>query len=291
MFNKMCIIGVGLIGGSIARASRKKGLCSQIVGVGRDTKNLERAVELGVINSYSTDITSAVIGADIVVVCTPVGSFERIFSALKQVWSSDCLYTDVGSTKESVVKSLEAVFGVVPDNFVLAHPIAGSENNGVEASIDTLFDGKRTIITPLDKQTNSTFKESCSTWWQGMGASVTEMTVQHHDEVLAATSHLPHVIAFALVELLKNKEDEKEIFKFAAGGFKDFTRIASSNPEMWADICMANSKQIVKLLNEYQKLNEHISSLIESSNKDGLCELFASAQAAREKFLTLQSRS
>ena len=286
----MCIIGVGLIGGSIARASRKKRLCAQIVGVGRDTKNLDRAIELGVIDSYSTDITSAVSGADIVVVCTPVGSFESIFSALKPVWSPNCLYTDVGSTKESVVKSLEAVFGVVPDNFVLAHPIAGSENNGVEASNDTLFDGKRTIITPLDKETDSTFRSACADWWKGMGAIVTEMTVRHHDEVLAATSHLPHVIAFALVELLKNKEDEKEIFKYAAGGFKDFTRIASSNPEMWADICMANSSQLVKLLHEYQSLNENISNLIEAGDKEGLCELFTSAQTAREKFLILQGQ-
>jgi len=286
----MCIIGVGLIGGSIARASRKKRLCAQIVGVGRDTKNLDRAIELGVIDSYSTDITSAVSGADIVVVCTPVGSFESIFSALKPVWSPNCLYTDVGSTKESVVKSLEAVFGVVPDNFVLAHPIAGSENNGVEASNDTLFDGKRTIITPLDKETDSTFRSACADWWEGMGAIVTEMTVRHHDEVLAATSHLPHVIAFALVELLKNKEDEKEIFKYAAGGFKDFTRIASSNPEMWADICMANSSQLVKLLHEYQSLNENISNLIEAGDKEGLCELFTSAQTAREKFLILQGQ-
>jgi len=286
----MCIIGVGLIGGSIARASRKNGLCTQIVGVGRDKKNLERAVELGVINSYSTDIRSAVIDADIVVVCTPVGSFERIFSTLKPVWSPDCLYTDVGSTKESVVKSLEAVFGAVPENFVLAHPIAGSENNGVEASNDSLFDGKRTIITPIDNGADLTFKSACADWWEGMGATVTEMTVQHHDEVLAATSHLPHVIAFALVELLKNKEDENEIFKYAAGGFKDFTRIASSNPEMWADICMANSSQIVKLLHEYQCINKTISSLIESGDKGGLCELFTSAQTAREKFLTLQGR-
>ncbi|PCI67801.1 MAG: prephenate dehydrogenase [Piscirickettsiaceae bacterium] len=290
MFKKMCIIGVGLIGGSIARASRKNGLCDNIVGVGRHVENLQKAIELGVIDEYSLNLQSAVEDADIVVVCTPVGSFEAIFSTLKLNWSKNCLYTDVGSTKESVVKALEAVFGQVPKNFVLGHPIAGSENNGVEASNDALFLGKRTIITPLESVTSLSAKAACSTWWEGMGATVTEMTAQHHDEVLAATSHLPHVIAFSLVELLKNKEDEKEIFKYAAGGFKDFTRIASSDPDMWADICLANGSQIVTLLNEYQSLNERISKLIEAGDKAGLCHLFESAQTARNNYLKLQGQ-
>ena len=285
----MCIIGVGLIGGSVARASRKNGLCKEIVGVGRGVDNLQKAVDLGVIDSYSNDIASSALNADIVVVCTPVGTFENIFAALKLNWSSSCLYTDVGSTKESVVEALSNVFDVVPENFVLAHPIAGSENNGVEASIDSLFEGKRTIISPLDGVTNTKALETCKQWWETMGASVTEMSVEHHDEVLAATSHLPHVIAFALVELLRNKEDDKEILKYAAGGFKDFTRIASSNPEMWADICISNSSQIVSLLADYQNINAKISSLIKSGNKEGLYEIFKSAQSTRDDYLKLQN--
>ncbi|PCI16663.1 MAG: prephenate dehydrogenase [Piscirickettsiaceae bacterium] len=288
MFNKMCIIGVGLIGGSIARASRKNKLCKSIVGVGRHLENLEKAVELGVIDSYTTDIERAVIGADLVVVCTPVGSFTDVFTSLKLNWSEDCLYTDVGSTKGSVVNALQQVFAELPANFVLAHPIAGSENNGVEASIDSLFSAKRTIITPIGSVTNDSAIQQCKKWWEGMGASVTEMTVEHHDEVLAATSHLPHVIAFALVELLRNKEDKKDILKYAAGGFKDFTRIASSDPDMWADICMANANQIVGLLDEFQKLNQGISSLIESGDRQGLRDVFKSAQTTRNNYLKLQ---
>jgi prephenate dehydrogenase len=287
MFKKMCIIGVGLIGGSIARSTRKHLLCESIVGVGRQQENLKKAVELGVIDSYDTSIADASKGADIVVICTPVGSFEKIFRELKQSWSSECLYVDAGSTKQSVLNALEAVFGEFPSNFVPAHPIAGSENNGVEASVDSLFEGKRVIVTPIE-QTDSNKLASCKLWWQKMGARVSEMTPQHHDEVFAATSHLPHVLAYSLVELLKNKQDEREIFEYAAGGFKDFTRIASSDPAMWADICLANRSQLVELMAELEKQNREISNLIEAEDKQGLLDIFESAQKARKHFLNLQ---
>lgn len=287
MFNKICIIGVGLIGGSIARASKKNGLCQHVVGVGRGIENLQKAVELGVIDEYQTDINKAVVGADLVVVCTPVGTFPEVFEVLKNNWSDDCVYTDVGSTKASAVDALQQVFGKVPENFVLAHPIAGSENNGVEASRVDLFDGKRSIITPLPN-TSEKSKARCQSWWQAMGAEISEMSVEHHDVVLAATSHLPHVLAFSLVELLKHKEDEHDIFKYAAGGFKDFTRIASSNPEMWADICLANGAQISSLISDYQRLNDNIVTMIANQDKQGLLDVFSSAQQAREHYLTLK---
>lgn len=289
MFNKLCIIGVGLIGGSIAKASRKNQLCKEIVGVGRQQANLQKAVELGVIDRYELSIADAVQGADLVVICSPVGSFEPIFKQLKESWSEDCLYTDVGSTKESVIDALKNIFGEVPANFVPAHPIAGSENNGVEASITDLFVGKRVVLTPVE-QTGTAMLNSCQAWWESMGANVSNMAADHHDEVFAATSHLPHVLAYSLVELLKNKQDEREIFEYAAGGFKDFTRIASSDPEMWSDICLANGPQLIKIIKELEELNQQISSLIETKNKQGLLDLFKSAQGARDYFLSLQDK-
>ena len=286
MFNKICIIGVGLIGGSIASSSRKHGLCREIVGVGRNEENLQLAVKLGVIDRYELSIKQAVKDADVVVLCTPVGSFKKILEELKENWSANCIYTDVGSTKESVVTALEGVFGDIPENFVAAHPIAGSENNGVAAATDHLFENKRVIITPV-KQTDQVKQKQCALWWEGMGASVSEMTVKHHDEVFAATSHLPHVLAYTLVELLKNKQDEQEIFEYAAGGFKDFTRIASSDPEMWADICVANGTQLVKIMKDLERVNQKVSSLIEAKDKQGLLKVFESARQARAYFLSL----
>jgi len=289
VFNKICIIGVGLIGGSIARASRKNNLCREIIGVSRNEAHLQQAVKLGVIDSYELSLSEAVKGADLVVVCSPVGSFEAIFNELKATWSDSCLYTDAGSTKESVINALTAVFGYVPSNFVAAHPIAGSENNGVEASREDLFIGKRAITTPVDETSDSMHK-TCTAWWEGMGADVSTMTPEHHDEVFAATSHLPHVLAFSLVELLKNKQDEREIFEYAAGGFKDFTRIASSDAHMWSDICLANGPQLVKVLGELQELNQTISDLIENEDKQGLLDIFKSAQTARDYFLSINNK-
>ena len=182
MFNKMCIIGVGLIGGSIARAARENGLCKDIVGVGRRELNLQRAVELGVIDSYGLSISMAVKNADIVVLCSPVGSYHAIFEDLKPNWSKDCLYVDVGSTKQSVIASLNTVLGLTPENFVPSHPIAGSENNGIDASLASLFEGSRTIITPVE-QTSPSHVDLCKTLWEKMGARVSIMTALHHDEV------------------------------------------------------------------------------------------------------------
>ena len=186
-----------------------------------------------------------------------------------------------------MINALAAVFTDIPGNFVAAHPIAGSENNGVEASMADLFVDKRVILTPI-ATTQTAAVKTCEMWWQSMGAVVSEMTVQHHDEVFAATSHLPHVLAYSLVELLKNKQDEREIFEYAAGGFKDFTRIASSDPDMWSDICLANGPQLIKVIKELEQLNRKISSLIENNDKQGLLDIFQSAQGARDYFLSLQ---
>lgn len=286
MFNRICIIGVGLIGGSIARAARQQGLSNTIVGYGRqqDEQNLQAAKRLGVIDDYALELAQAVQGADCVVIATPVASIESIFAKLKPLWSDDAIYTDVGSTKGSVIAAAERVFGVVPDNLVPAHPIAGAEQSGVAASIDDLFVNKRLIITPVsDTKPEAVQKIQC--FWERLGALVSVMDVQHHDSVLAATSHLPHILAFALVDMLGHKDEQSEIFKYAAGGFKDFTRIASSDPTMWQDICAANKDEIIPLIEQLKGELDKIQRLLETNDTRQLFETFTYARNARQRFL------
>jgi 3-phosphoshikimate 1-carboxyvinyltransferase len=286
MFERLCIIGVGLIGGSIARAARHYGLSKSIVGYGRleDVPNLEAAKHLGVIDDYYLQIESALEGIDCLIIATPVAAVESIFALLKPYWSQQIIYTDVGSTKLSVIKAAEHVFGKVPDNFIPAHPIAGAEQSGVEASFYDLFLNRRLIITPLkNTQTNSIRK--IQNFWELCGSVVSMMDVTRHDAVLAATSHLPHILAFALVDMLGHKDEQSEIFKYAAGGFRDFTRIASSDPAMWRDICLANKSEIIPLIQQTRMQLDKIECLLENDKDQQLLEIFAYANTARQRFL------
>ena len=287
MFDRLCIIGVGLIGGSVARAARHYGLCKQIVGYGRqeDKQNLETAKRLGVIDDSYFNIESAVCGADCVVIATPVASLDSIFTALKPYWSESAIYTDVGSTKVSVVNAAQQVFGEVPDNFVPAHPIAGAEQSGVEASFYDLFLNRRLIITPLENTSKEALNKVQS-FWERCGSLVSVMDVKHHDSILAATSHLPHILAFALVNMLGHKDEQSEIFKYAAGGFRDFTRIASSDPAMWRDICSANKSEIIPLLQQAREQLDTLQHLLENDESQQLLTIFAYANTARQRFLT-----
>lgn len=289
MFNRLCIIGVGLIGGSIARAARARGLSRQIVAYGLENNmpNLQLAKQLGVIDEFYTDIGLALQDTDCVIVATPVGSMRAVFEQIKPHWNADTLYSDAGSTKSSVVAAVESVFGAVPSNFVPAHPIAGAERSGVEASVAELFVHKRLILTPLDT-TNMQAVEQIRRFWEQIGSSVSIMSVEHHDTVLAATSHLPHVLAFALVGLLGRKDEQREIFKYAAGGFKDFSRIASSDPTMWQDICLANKQEIVPLIRQLQAELSKIEQLLVEDRSDQLFETFTYARNARQRFLDQQ---
>ena len=200
MFKRLCVIGVGLIGGSIAKAARVHDLAQTIVGFGRldDVENLQIAQNLNVIDEFYVDIETAVLNADCVIIATPVAATENVFKLLKPFWSEQTIYTDVGSTKGSVVFAAQRVFGAVPDNLVPAHPIAGAEQSGVGASVDDLFLNKRLIITPL-RHTRAEALHKIQCFWEGFGAVVSVMEVNNHDAVLAATSHLPHILAFALV--------------------------------------------------------------------------------------------
>ncbi len=288
MFNKLCIIGVGLIGGSVACAARKQGLCKEIIGFGRDNDvpNLQKAQHLGVIDIFSLDIDEAVADADCVVIATPVGAIESVLAVLKPFWCENAVYTDVGSTKANVLAAAKRVFGFIPDNLVPAHPIAGAERNGVEASIDNLFVNKRLIITP-EKETRCDLVQKIREFWEQLGSQVVIMDASHHDAILAATSHLPHILAFALVDMLGHKDEQSEIFQYAAGGFRDFTRIASSDPTMWLDICMANKMEIIPLIEQLKDELSKIQQFLSNNQTQQLFNTFTYAGKSRRRFLDL----
>lgn len=284
MIDRLCLIGVGLIGGSIALAARNRGLAGAIVGVDADARNLDRARARGVIDAGFVDIEEAAAGSDFVVIATPVGSVETVLRKLRQVWVEGAVYTDVGSTKSSLVADAERTFGRVPRNLVPGHPIAGGENSGVDAAVADLFQGRRVLLTPVPV-TDPGALQRVRGFWEGMGARVAETTPRHHDEILAATSHLPHVLAFVLTEMLGRRDEQQEIFGYAAGGFRDFTRIASSDPRMWLDICRANRDQILPLLAQYRAALQQAEDMLATDQAEALLGLFTAAKAARQRFL------
>lgn len=284
MIQRLCLIGVGLIGGSLALALRHRGLVGEIIGTDADPANLAIAHEQGIVDHVSPSIAAAATGADWVVIATPVGALPAIFSALRPLWRDDVVYTDTGSTKADVIAALEQVFGAVPANFVPGHPIAGAERSGAEAAHAGLFDHRRVILTPL-ANTDPLSLERVGALWAGIGARVSQMDPRHHDEVLAATSHLPHVLAFVLTAMLGRKDEKQEIFQYAAGGFRDFTRIASSDPRMWLDICLANRRELVPLIEQYREALREVAELMSGGDADRLLALFSDARAARQRFL------
>ncbi len=283
MINRLVIIGVGSIGGSLARVLKLKHYVGEVVGCSRHARHLQTAVDLGVIDAYNTDIVSAVRDADVIVICTPVCSISGIFEKIAGRLSQATIITDVGSTKTSVIEAAKSVFGEVPSNFVPGHPIAGTEKSGVTASVPDLFKNRRVILTPLNN-TDSGALQCVRDMWLQTGAVVSEMDVTHHDEVLAATSHLPHLLAYVLVDTLARMEDKPEIFQYAAGGFKDFTRIASSDPQMWRDICLENSKPIITMIEKYQLELEKIRVAVAKNDHDYIKNMFTRAKQARDDF-------
>jgi prephenate dehydrogenase len=283
MITRLTILGVGLIGGSLARALRQAGYCREIVGGGRDQASLRRAVALGVIDRYELDPARAVQGADMVVLSVPLGAMEEVLRQIAPALAKEAVITDVGSAKASVVTAAQAVFGKVPARFVPGHPIAGTERSGVEASLPDLFNGRRVILTPLP-ETVAEAVEAVRRMWRRTGAEVSEMSVAHHDEVLAATSHLPHMLAFALVDTLARMHEQAEIFRYAAGGFRDFTRIASSDPVMWRDVCLANRDAIVAMIDRFQGDLAGLREAILAGDGGRIETIFARAKKARDKY-------
>ncbi len=284
---RLTIIGVGLIGGSLARALRDAGVCGEVVGSSRRSEHLARAVELGVIDRYDTDPARAVEGADMVVVAVPLGSMAAVFRAVAPGLAPDAVITDAGSAKRSVIEAAQEGFGEIPGRLVPAHPIAGTEKSGVEASFSTLFERRRVILTPV----TGTDRDAVSrvrAMWECTGAEVVEMDPAHHDEVLAATSHLPHLLAYGLVDALARMEDRVEIFRYAAGGFRDFTRIASSDPVMWHDICLANRDAILDVLGQFQADLDQLTAAIRDRNSPAIREVFTRAKEARDRFADIE---
>jgi prephenate dehydrogenase len=275
------VIGVGLIGGSLARALRAAGVCDEVIGCGRGEANLKRAQDLGVIDRYERDPGRAVEGADMVVLCVPLGAMYGILTRIAGHLSADAVVTDAGSVKGCVVEDVRRAFNAVPANFVPAHPIAGTEKSGVEASFAELFRDHMVILTPL-RETASEASQRVSTMWKATGARIVNMEVEHHDQVLAATSHLPHLLAFSLVDTLARMGDREEIFRYAAGGFRDFTRVASSDPQMWHDICVANREPLLEVLQRFRDRLDDLADALNQNDGGTLLQTFGNAKRARD---------
>ena len=281
-FNRMIIVGVGLIGGSLAMASRRKGLVKEIIGVGRSTANLREAVRLKIIDSYTFDISEAVKGADLIVLSTPVGSFERLVKQMRHSLNKGAIITDAGSVKGGMVIRLERL---LPKGtyFVGGHPIAGKEKSGVKAATDRLFEGTKCILTPT-KKTDASALKKIKALWKSVGAEVVLMDPMLHDKALGAVSHLPHVAAYSIVNTAAEiKKDGNNFIAFSGGGFKDFTRIAASSPEMWRDIFLSNRENLVNMISLYQKNLEKLKRYIKDKDSKRLIKELEKAKAVRDR--------
>lgn len=289
-FKKAAIIGVGLIGGSIAMVLREKGFAGSITGIGRGLKNLKTAKRLGIIDSYTQDVGEGVSGADLVIVAVPVLKIADIIKTASRFLKPPCIVTDAGSVKKAVI---DAVGPLLPKGvrFVPGHPIAGTENSGAEAAFPTLFQGRLCILTPV-KDTDKDALDSVRALWEAAGSRVVEMDADTHDKILAAVSHLPHVIAYTLVNAVaESAGKEEDILGYSAGGFKDFTRIASSSPEMWTDICAMNGDNIVRMIELFQNRLDALKSLIAGKDLEGIKSDFGKAKALRDSLINRERKA
>ena len=281
MINRLCIIGLGLMGGSLAAALKQRAAVKHVVATGRRDVTLKRGLEMGIIDSWTLDLAEAVQGADIVVICTPTQVAEQTLASLKPVIAAQTVITDVASVKGNLRDAAKKVFGEIPSNFVLGHPIAGSEKHSVEASNPELYVDHKVILTPTP-EAHAEAVQAVTAMWQATGAEVLEMDVDEHDRILAATSHLPHLLAYALVDALARDDAAGEIFKFAAGGFRDFTRIASSDPKMWHDICLANSEALLARLDQLTDNIARLRQAVEQGDGETLMTAFSNAKHSRD---------
>ncbi len=278
----LAVVGVGLIGGSFALALRQAGVVGSVLGVGRSPENLRQAQSMGVIDE-SVSLTEAAARADVLLLATPVGQLPALFARLVPQLRPGCIVTDVGSTKSDVVAAARANLGEKFSQFVPAHPIAGAEKSGVIASQVNLYRGKKVVITPLE-ETHPAALTLISTWWEACGAQVRCMLPSVHDRVFAAVSHLPHLLSFALVADLAAREEAALFFDYAASGFRDFTRIAGSHPEMWRDICLANKTAVLTELAAYQAQLSALQTALAMGDGVGLEAVFTAASQARNQW-------
>lgn len=286
---KIVIFGVGLIGGSVALALKKAGSAAQIIGVGRSTDSMQSALDLGVIDAACSDVAQALRDADMVLIAAPVAQTASILTAIKPVLATNTVITDAGSTKSDVLTCAQAILGEQFHQFVGGHPIAGAEKSGVTAATTDLYRNKNVVLTPT-ATTNADAVQRVRELWQLCGANVTEMPAATHDSIFAAVSHLPHLLAFALVDDIASRQNAEQLFGFAASGFRDFTRIAGSHPEMWRDISLANRAALLNEITAYQDELSRLKQMLESSDGDALHALFERASIARNNWAKLKEQ-
>ena len=279
----LAIVGVGLIGGSLALALREARACRRIIGVDRDQDSLIRAEERGMLDSWRQDLEEAAAEAEGIILAVPGAAVGALFRELAPRLRDTVVLTDVGSVKSEVTAVARQELGPRLPRFVPGHPIAGTERSGVDAAFPSLFRKHRVILTPME-ETDAEAVGWTRAMWEAVGAQVTELSVEHHDEVLAATSHLPHLLAYALVDCLSGMRDREEMFQYAAGGFADFTRIASSDPKMWHDICFSNRKDLLAVLERFRVCTDTLRAAIERNDSEALLETFVRAKQARDRF-------
>lgn len=287
--SQVAIIGLGLIGGSWVKALREVNPHWNVIGFDRNVDSMQQAQSLGVIDAFASTVDEAVTGADLVILSVPILANREILQKAKASLSPGAIVTDVGSVKGSVAEDVRCVFGCDQSSFVLGHPIAGSEKSGIEAADAALFKNHKVILTPLDS-TDPDAVNVVSGLWQSVGAKVEIMSVEHHDEVLAATSHLPHLLAYSLVDTLAHKHENKEIFNYAAGGFRDFTRIAASSPKMWNDIFMANKRAVLDALDLFTHDLSQLKQAVAESDSTAMMGVFTRAKVARDHFSKILAR-
>ncbi|ENO90138.1 prephenate dehydrogenase [Thauera linaloolentis] len=280
LIGRLVICGVGLIGGSFALGLRCAGAVGRIVGIGRRREPLERARELGVIDEIASDWAEALAGADLVLLAAPVGQMDAIMAAMAPHLGAETVVTDVGSTKRDVIDAVHRHLGRNLPQVVPAHPIAGAEKSGVDAAFADLYVKRKVVLTPL-AESRADAVETVRTAWQACGATVVDMTPQEHDGVFAAVSHLPHLLAFGLVDDLARRDNAQLLFSHAASGFRDFTRIAGSHPEMWRDICVANRVALLAELDAYLGELAGLRSMLAAGDGDALEAVFERARRAR----------
>ncbi|MEB0105862.1 bifunctional prephenate dehydrogenase/3-phosphoshikimate 1-carboxyvinyltransferase [Pseudomonas sp. MH9.3] len=289
MIGRLVVVGLGLIGGSFAKGLRESGLCGEVVGVDLDPQSRTLAVELGVVDRCEADLALACQGADVIQLAVPILAMEKLLGVLAGMDLGQAILTDVGSAKGNVVRAAQQAFGGMPARFVPGHPIAGSEQSGVEASNAQLFRRHKVILTPL-VQTDPAALAVVDRLWRELGADVEHMQVERHDEVLAATSHLPHLLAFGLVDSLAKRNENLEIFRYAAGGFRDFTRIAGSDPVMWHDIFLANREAVLRTLDTFRSDLDALRDAVDAGDGHQLLGVFTRARVAREHFSKILAR-
>lgn len=283
MIRRLVVVGLGLIGGSFAKGIRESGVCGEVVGVDLDPQSRKLAVELGVVDRCEADLAVACRDADVIQLAVPILAMEKVLALLATFDLGDAVLTDVGSAKGNVVRAARLAFGAMPPRFVPGHPIAGSEQSGVEASNAQLFKRHKVILTPLP-ETDPEALAVVDRLWSELGADVEHMEVERHDEVLAATSHLPHLLAFGLVDSLAKRNENLDIFRYAAGGFRDFTRIAGSDPVMWHDIFLANREAVLRTLDTFQTDLDALRAAMVAGDGHQLLGVFTRARMAREHF-------